>query len=252
MQSGPTALSLLDGSRYDVLISDIAMPEMDGYEFVRTIRVSGNRVAERIPAIALTAFSRSEDRRRAMLAALTCSCPSRSIRRSWWLSCRATSSEGRTKLRSQVSRWLGPPGLGLFFPWSKKNSKECLSSRVSKSGPRPCLEMKTMPHFANELLPAANNRLLRCFSGTTTRSTDSSIGFPGIHSEAEDIAQETFIKAARSLGQFGGRSSFKNWLYSIAMNTLRDNRRSALREEKARDALLQESACGLGGWPRRE
>jgi CheY-like chemotaxis protein len=68
VQSGPTALSLLDTSRYDVLISDIAMPEMDGYEFVRTIRGSGNRVAERIPAIALTAFSRSEDRRRAMLA----------------------------------------------------------------------------------------------------------------------------------------------------------------------------------------
>lgn len=68
VQSGPTALSLLDASRYDVLISDIAMPEMDGYEFVRTIRGSGNRVAERIPAIALTAFSRSEDRRRAMLA----------------------------------------------------------------------------------------------------------------------------------------------------------------------------------------
>lgn len=65
-------------------------------------------------------------------------------------------------------------------------------------------------------------------------------------SEAEDIAQETFIKAARSLGQFGGRASFKNWLYSIAMNTLRDNRRSALREEKARDALRQEApAAGV-------
>ncbi len=60
-------------------------------------------------------------------------------------------------------------------------------------------------------------------------------------SEAEDIAQETFIKAARSLGQFGGRSSFKNWLYSIAMNALRDQRRSAQREEKARDVLLQQA-----------
>lgn len=68
VHSGPTALSLLGSAKYHVLISDIAMPEMDGYEFVRTIRESGNRVAERIPAIALTAFSRSEDRRKAMLA----------------------------------------------------------------------------------------------------------------------------------------------------------------------------------------
>ncbi|MBN8711847.1 MAG: hypothetical protein BGO12_15780 [Verrucomicrobia bacterium 61-8] len=68
VESGPTALSMLDSSRYHVLISDIAMPEMDGYEFVRAIRESGNRAAETIPAIALTAFSRSEDRRKAMLA----------------------------------------------------------------------------------------------------------------------------------------------------------------------------------------
>jgi len=67
-ESGPTALSMLDSSRYHVLISDIAMPEMDGYEFVRAIRESGNRASETIPAIALTAFSRSEDRRKAMLA----------------------------------------------------------------------------------------------------------------------------------------------------------------------------------------
>lgn len=58
--------------------------------------------------------------------------------------------------------------------------------------------------------------------------------------DAEDVAQETFIKAARSLGQFGGRSSFKNWLYSIAMNTLRDKRRSAAREEKTREAIVRE------------
>lgn len=70
--------------------------------------------------------------------------------------------------------------------------------------------------------------------------------------DAEDVAQETFIKAARSLGQFGGRSSFKNWLYSIAMNTLRDKRRSALREEKTREAFIRESAVTPGETDQRE
>jgi len=48
----------------DVLISDIAMPGMDGYEFLRRVRAGGAKV----PAIALTAFARSEDRARAMNA----------------------------------------------------------------------------------------------------------------------------------------------------------------------------------------
>jgi len=74
----------------------------------------------------------------------------------------------------------------------------------------------------------------------------------GDTADAEDVAQETFIKAARSLGQFGGRSSFKNWLYSIAMNTLRDKRRSALREEKTREAFIRESAVTAGETDQRE
>jgi PAS domain S-box-containing protein len=53
--------------RPDVLLSDIGMPEVDGYEFIRRVRVLGEEY-RRIPAVALTAFARSEDRRRAMLA----------------------------------------------------------------------------------------------------------------------------------------------------------------------------------------
>ena len=40
--------------------------------------------------------------------------------------------------------------------------------------------------------------------------------------DAEDIAQEAFIKAARSLAGFRREASFKNWLYQIAANTARD------------------------------
>lgn len=37
--------------------------------------------------------------------------------------------------------------------------------------------------------------------------------------EAEDIAQETFIKAYRALANFRGESAFYTWLYRIAINT---------------------------------
>lgn len=42
---------------------------------------------------------------------------------------------------------------------------------------------------------------------------------------AEDAVQETFIKAARSLGKFRGEASMKTWLTRIAMRTCCDMRR---------------------------
>lgn len=54
---------------------------------------------------------------------------------------------------------------------------------------------------------------------------------------AEDIVQEAFIKAARSLPVFRGEASFRNWLYRIAMNTTRDWQRSMIRQEQASEEL---------------
>ncbi|GHH46733.1 PAS domain S-box protein [[Pseudomonas] boreopolis] len=54
-------------SRYDVLVSDIAMPERDGYDLIRNLRGCGRAIAS-LPAIALTAYVRDEDRDQALLA----------------------------------------------------------------------------------------------------------------------------------------------------------------------------------------
>ena len=58
------ALAILQELRFDVLVSDIAMPRRDGYDLVRECRLQGIAT----PAIALTAFARTEDRTLAMLA----------------------------------------------------------------------------------------------------------------------------------------------------------------------------------------
>jgi signal transduction histidine kinase/ActR/RegA family two-component response regulator len=52
------ALEFLEKAQADVLITDIGMPEMDGYELLKRLRAGGREM----PAIALTAFARSEDR----------------------------------------------------------------------------------------------------------------------------------------------------------------------------------------------
>ncbi|MBI3653472.1 MAG: response regulator [Acidobacteria bacterium] len=50
----------------DILISDIGMPEEDGYSLIRRIRALPPEQGGQIPAIALTAFTSAEDRRRAL------------------------------------------------------------------------------------------------------------------------------------------------------------------------------------------
>lgn len=49
-------------------MSDIGMPDEDGYELLRRIRALGPASGGHLPAIALTAFARSEDRTRALRA----------------------------------------------------------------------------------------------------------------------------------------------------------------------------------------
>jgi signal transduction histidine kinase/ActR/RegA family two-component response regulator len=62
------ALALVERERPDVLVSDIGMPELDGYELLKRVRALGAERGGRVPAIALTAFARSEDRTRALRA----------------------------------------------------------------------------------------------------------------------------------------------------------------------------------------
>jgi PAS domain S-box-containing protein len=65
--SASHALELLDEQQLDVMLSDIGMPEQDGYELIRRVRQLASP-AGKIPAAALTAFARSDERRQAMLA----------------------------------------------------------------------------------------------------------------------------------------------------------------------------------------
>jgi CheY-like chemotaxis protein len=65
--TAPEALSLVRERKPDVLISDIGLPEMDGYDLIQRVRREPPPVRD-IPAIALTAYARSEDRTRALRA----------------------------------------------------------------------------------------------------------------------------------------------------------------------------------------
>jgi RNA polymerase sigma-70 factor (ECF subfamily) len=70
------------------------------------------------------------------------------------------------------------------------------------------------------------------------------------HDEAMDVAQEAFIKAYRSLGNFRGESAFFTWIYRIAINTAKNHlvasgRRPPKSDLDAQEAEQYEGASGL-------
>jgi PAS domain S-box-containing protein len=63
--SATEALALLQSQRPDVMVSDIGMPDVDGFELLKRIRALAPEQGGATPAVALTAFARNEDRQRA-------------------------------------------------------------------------------------------------------------------------------------------------------------------------------------------
>ena len=59
--------------------------------------------------------------------------------------------------------------------------------------------------------------------------------------EAEDVAQEAFVKAYRAIGSFRGDSAFYTWLYRIAVNTARNAMASRQRRPLDYESDLSES-----------
>jgi PAS domain S-box-containing protein len=66
--SAADALAAFEKSGFDLIISDIGMPDADGYELIRKFRLRESGQPKRTPAVALTAYARVQDRMRAYIA----------------------------------------------------------------------------------------------------------------------------------------------------------------------------------------
>ena len=89
-----------------------------------------------------------------------------------------------------------------------------------------------------DLVERARNGDTRAFEGLVDAYKDKIFSYVARmlhdHSEAEDIAQETFLRAYQSLPNFRGASSFQTWLYRIASNLVVDSvRRHKRRQDGA-------------------
>jgi CheY-like chemotaxis protein len=68
VRSSTAAAAIVECTRPDVLITDIGMTEMDGFQLLDKVRHSQAPEVSRVPAVALTAYARSEDRLMALRA----------------------------------------------------------------------------------------------------------------------------------------------------------------------------------------
>ena len=66
VDSAKAALQEVETARPDVLIADLGMPDMDGFELISQLRHARNSAVRDVPAAALTAYARSEDRAKAL------------------------------------------------------------------------------------------------------------------------------------------------------------------------------------------
>ena len=100
-------------------------------------------------------------------------------------------------------------------------------------------------HDSDEaLIERALNQDLAAFEALVSRYQGKIVGYAARmlndHDEAEDVAQEAFVKAYRSLEGFRGQSSFSTWLYRIVTNLCID--RARMRKRRPQQAYsLDES-----------
>jgi CheY-like chemotaxis protein len=111
--SAAEALRTLDKWRPDALVSDLGMPGEDGYDLLRKIRAREPERGGRIPAIALTAYARAEDARRALVTGYQMRLPKRSSQIYWRRRSRVSPEES---VKTECGR-VCPAAATPQFPW---------------------------------------------------------------------------------------------------------------------------------------
>src|SRR5580658_4082000 len=123
-----------------------------------------------------------------------------------------------------------------------KNAKDFALDTVFTYKDRMRIENEDVPEA--QLISGAQSGDARSFEILFDRYYDMIHAFAYrvclVETEADDIAQEAFIRAARGISSFRGTASFKNWLYRIAHNAIIDWRRQNVRQRDKQDQFAAE------------
>src|SRR3712207_2928860 len=131
-----------------------------------------------------------------------------------------------------------PPGGVIMTHTAKGTSREpsreplrlgrCIGSRDVRTGGGPTFSSEDikLAKLAKAGDTAAYERLVRNHEAAAFRTAYL---ITGDASEAEDAAQEAFVKAYRALGRFQSGAPFRPWLLAVVANEAKNRRKAALR-----------------------
>jgi RNA polymerase sigma-70 factor (ECF subfamily) len=99
-----------------------------------------------------------------------------------------------------------------------------------------------LARLCQERLPGDSRPFHALVTRYRDRVMNTAYRFLGDFHDAEDLAQEVFLKVYRGLPDFRATSSFSTWLYRITVNTCRNE----LRRRSRRPSFLEPDLEGLG------
>lgn len=115
-----------------------------------------------------------------------------------------------------------------------RNPASALSAPFEKAWPGSASPRAIRDVSEEDIIELVRNGDTEAFGGLVRRYEDfiftMALGIVKSKEEANDIAQETFLRAYRGIRRFQLRSSFKTWVYRIAYNTAMSHLRKKERE----------------------
>jgi RNA polymerase sigma-70 factor (ECF subfamily) len=93
--------------------------------------------------------------------------------------------------------------------------------------------------------PVAGAAFVRATSAEVWRFVGALVGTAG----ADDLTQETYLRAFRALPSYQGRASARTWLFGIAKRACADHLRSTVRQRRLADRLNSHAAVSGGAEP---
>ena len=157
--NAPAALSTLLSSSVQLLVADIAMPDVDGYDLIRQVR----QIDARLPAVAVTAYAYPQDRLKALAAGFTAYCAKPIDATHFLRIVRNVMLSSELSAPTTVDR----PAAGRRASPAQPRALTLPAARLASAGRRACAP--ALPYLAPQL--PTSRQFSRCGAGTARAMT---------------------------------------------------------------------------------
>jgi RNA polymerase sigma-70 factor (ECF subfamily) len=141
-----------------------------------------------------------------------------------------------------------PLSAGSGVEISPPNSGEKIIQRIRRAAGSKLIKAHSMADADDDLVLQCRNGSAEAFEALVRKHQQMvhalTFRMTGSVADAEDLAQEAFIRAYEQMGSFNGKAKFGTWLYSIAVHACLNWRRDEARRYRAQASCAEEMLAG--------